>query len=555
MKIPKLFKKAAAFVMAAVTALSIMPATAFAAGDIGTISFSHTYDSNGNAMRYNSSANIGGYTAGGTGNYKYRIQIRDCVRKLIEYQTEDYPEEMIRTEQENLNRLYDVYTAKYGLINSRGNYLAFASDESYFLLCSLEVLDDEGNFKRKADMFTKRTIKPNREITSVETASEALALSIGEKARVDLPYMEQLTGKTQAELVQDLQGVIFKVPNCEPVSYVAADEYPIGFYKNVKLNDTDQEKMADIISTLSGVSVDDLLGKDDEVSEAKGDIEVTLSDDISYEEFKACMKQADDLIGGGSNYSENNLLNYSYVAVTYEEAIENYNLIASKDKFTGAYARLFCDYVGIILSIFPVFIAVAVCLKDRRAKMNELIYARKTSSFNLILTRYFSVIIAVMLPTIILAYISNSSVWGQYSGMSLDYLAPLKYTIGWLMPSVMISAAIGMFFTELTETPIAIAIQGLWWFIDINIGVSKLRGVHTLFELAPRHNVLGNTQTFLDEFNTLAANRLIMVGAALLLVIATVIIYEQKRRGELSGYKKIKTHIASLANRKSKSAA
>ena len=160
------------------------------------------------------------------------IQIRDCVRKLIEYQTEDYPEEMIRTEQENLNRLYDVYTAKYGLINSRGNDLAFASDESYFLLCSLEVLDDEGNFKRKADMFTKRTIKPHREVTSVETASEALALSIGEKARVDLPYMEQLTGKTQAELVQDLQGVIFKVPNCEHVSYVAADEYLSGNVRN-----------------------------------------------------------------------------------------------------------------------------------------------------------------------------------------------------------------------------------------------------------------------------------------------------------------------------------
>ena len=160
------------------------------------------------------------------------IQIRDCVRKLIEYQTEDYPEEMICTEQENLNRLYDVYTAKYGLINSRGNYLAFASDESYFLLCSLEVLDDEGNFTRKADMFTKRTIKPHREVTSVETASEALALSIGEKARVDLPYMEQLTGKTQAELVQDLQGVIFKVPNCEPVSYAAADEYLSGNVRN-----------------------------------------------------------------------------------------------------------------------------------------------------------------------------------------------------------------------------------------------------------------------------------------------------------------------------------
>lgn len=156
------------------------------------------------------------------------IQIRDCVRKLIEYQTEDYPEEMIRTEQENLNRLYDAFSQKYGLINSRGNYLAFASDESYFLLCSLEVLDDEGNFKRKADMFTKRTIKPHREVTSVETASEALALSIGEKALVDLPYMEQLTGKPQEELVQELQGVIFRIPASGPAKYVTADEYLSG---------------------------------------------------------------------------------------------------------------------------------------------------------------------------------------------------------------------------------------------------------------------------------------------------------------------------------------
>ena len=156
------------------------------------------------------------------------LEIRDSVRSLIEYQTNDYPEEVISTEQENLNRLYDAFTKKYGLINSRGNYLAFAADESYFLLCSLEVLDDEGNFKRKADMFTKRTIKPHREITSVETASEALALSIGEKARVDLSYMAKLTGKTQEEIVTELQGVIFRVPNTEPAQYVAADEYLSG---------------------------------------------------------------------------------------------------------------------------------------------------------------------------------------------------------------------------------------------------------------------------------------------------------------------------------------
>lgn len=156
------------------------------------------------------------------------LEIRDCVRKLIQYQTDDCPEEMIQTEQENLNRLYDAFTKKYGLINSRGNYLAFAADESYFLLCSLEVLDDEGKFKRKADMFTKRTIKPHREVTFVETASEALALSIGEKARVDLLYMARLTCKSEEEIIKELQGVIYKVPSSEPARYVTADEYLSG---------------------------------------------------------------------------------------------------------------------------------------------------------------------------------------------------------------------------------------------------------------------------------------------------------------------------------------
>ncbi len=156
------------------------------------------------------------------------VEIRDCVRKLIQYQTDDYPEEMIQTEQKKLNNLYDAFTKKYGLINSRGNYLAFAADESYFLLCSLEVLDDEGKFKKKADMFSKRTIKPHHEVTFVETASEALALSIGEKARVDLSYMARLTGRTQKEIIGELQGVIFKVPLSEPARYVTADEYLSG---------------------------------------------------------------------------------------------------------------------------------------------------------------------------------------------------------------------------------------------------------------------------------------------------------------------------------------
>ncbi len=137
------------------------------------------------------------------------IELRECVRRLIEYQTEGYPDEDIKAGQEKLNSLYDSFTRKYGLISSRGNKLAFSEDSSYCLLCSLEVLDEQGSLKRKADMFTKRTIRPHVAVTSVDTASEALAVSIAEKACVDLDYMAELSGKSPEELESELAGVIF----------------------------------------------------------------------------------------------------------------------------------------------------------------------------------------------------------------------------------------------------------------------------------------------------------------------------------------------------------
>ena len=142
------------------------------------------------------------------------IELRECVRRLIEYQTEGYPDEDIAAEQQKLNALYDSFTAKYGLINSRGNKLAFSEDSSYCLLCSLEVLDEQGNLKRKADMFTRRTIRPHVAVTSVDTASEALAVSISEKARVDMDYMAELSGKSPEELEKELAGVIYRDIRC-----------------------------------------------------------------------------------------------------------------------------------------------------------------------------------------------------------------------------------------------------------------------------------------------------------------------------------------------------
>jgi len=158
---------------------------------------------------------------------KGMVQLRDCVQKLIGQQMDGFvSDEAIHQTQQELNGLYDSFTEKYGLINARANNLAFSDDSSYFLLCSLEVLDEENNLKRKADIFTKRTIKPHEVITSVDTAAEALALSISEKACVDMEYMSQLSGKSQEELIDDLRGVIFLNPVYG--NWQTADEYLSG---------------------------------------------------------------------------------------------------------------------------------------------------------------------------------------------------------------------------------------------------------------------------------------------------------------------------------------
>ena len=164
---------------------------------------------------------------------KGMIAIRNSVRTLIELQTEDYPDSEIKTEQERLNRLYDTFSGKYGLINSRANTSAFSQDSSFSLLSALEIIGEDGELERKADMFSKRTIKPHTPVTSVDTASEALAVSLGEKATIDMDYMMELSGKSENEIFEDLKGVIFLNPlyeygNSYEPKYLMADEYLSG---------------------------------------------------------------------------------------------------------------------------------------------------------------------------------------------------------------------------------------------------------------------------------------------------------------------------------------
>lgn len=194
--------------------------------------FSYTVVDGDVYFRENSRMNKVDLSLTAANRVKGMIEIRDCLKTLIEYQTEDYPDNEIKEQQEKLNKVYDAFTAKYGLINSRGNNMAFSADSSYFLLCSLEVLNDNRELERKSDIFTKRTIGAKKEIKSVDTASEALAVSIGEKARIDMELMSQLTGKTEQELFEDLKGVIFLNPLFNEVNsqnkYLTADEYLSG---------------------------------------------------------------------------------------------------------------------------------------------------------------------------------------------------------------------------------------------------------------------------------------------------------------------------------------
>ena len=194
--------------------------------------FSYTTVDNKIYFRENSRMTPVDISATAENRIKGMIRIRDCVKRLIELQTEDYPDSEIKAEQERLNNLYDDFFKKYGLINSRANNSAFSSDSSYYLLCSLEVIGDNGELKRKADMFTKRTIKPHIKVTAVDTASEALAVSIGEKAKIDMDYMVKLTGKSEPVIYDELRGVIFLNPQHnddeKKEKYITADEYLSG---------------------------------------------------------------------------------------------------------------------------------------------------------------------------------------------------------------------------------------------------------------------------------------------------------------------------------------
>lgn len=315
--------------------------------------------------------------------------------------------------------------------------------------------------------------------------------------------------------------------------------YPIGFYKGVVLNEEKQSKMFDIMLELTGLGEEKLQKTLDDIRNvpygAQAQIDLTVAEDISYEKFLDLMKEADELLGGGSRYKESSVALNAYVPMTYEEALDEYNEITQNGRLSGANARLFCDYMGIELAIIPVFLAVTRALRDKRAKASQIIYARRAGSASIIMSRYWSIVVMIMLPVLIIAaYLTVQCLYyTSGEGLAVDGLAFFKYSIGWLLPAVMISSAVGILLTELTETAIAIIVMGVWWIISLYMTNSNIGGEYG-WNLIPRHNTLGNYQIFHDNFKMLVINRLSYALLAVLLAAATVFIYELKRRGRLN---------------------
>ena len=343
--------------------------------------------------------------------------------------------------------------------------------------------------------------------------------------------------------------------------------YPLGYYKAITLSGDEQKQVLGILCEITGLKEEELknlpddyfpavtgtiisfdamnVDKDGNLNMEMGSGTDTKSEDnkyahfvaqVTYEHFKELMRKMEAIIGEkGSQYSPEMMLTYFGMSeMTYEEALEEYNQTINQDKVTGGFARLFCDYMGLALGVYPVFLVVIIWMKDRMSNVIELIYSRKVSSIKLVLSRYLAVITMVLIPVLLLSLESLVLLmsFGAKNGIQVDCFAYIKYIVWWLLPEVMVVCAIGMFFTLLTDSPIAIVFQFLWWMVDK--GVTGLSGDTKLTTLMIRHNTLRGYETIQEDLQIICMNRLLMAGIWILFVILSIWVLTSKRKGKIN---------------------
>ena len=336
------------------------------------------------------------------------------------------------------------------------------------------------------------------------------------------------------------------------IYYEHFETYPVGFAKSVSLSEKEWAELEEILLETTGLSKE-MIGADIEEHFKEHNPETNYmayvteaKEGLTYQQFLKSMERVAEILGPGSDFTEDRMKASVELPMDYEGAVKAYENLVKKDGYTGGYLRLFCDYMGIILGILPIFVVATRILRDKRAQMQELVFVRKVSSVMLVAARYAAMVTMMMIPVILLslAPMIDCMSFTKGSGIRLDYFAFLKYDFGWLLPELMIVTAVGFLITEWTESALAVLVQGACWFASLQIGVNSMSGGQYGWNLMPRHNTELNYAGFADGFGQLFLNRVLYAGLAVLFVSVTVWVYEKKRKGHLRRNGKI------LRNRK-----
>lgn len=318
--------------------------------------------------------------------------------------------------------------------------------------------------------------------------------------------------------------------------------YPVGYTKYVTPSEDEKAEIADIIRETTGLENEQQIADSIEAfyaayaadGAASAPYFVEPLEDLTYDTFLEKMARVAEILGPGSDFTEDRMRGSTTVPLDYEGAKEAYAELVEKDGYTGGYARLFCDYMGVAAGILPVFPAVTRMLRDRRAGVQELLYVKKASSAAVILSRYAALVILAMAPVVILSLLPMADcIAAQGGAIRLDYLAFLKYDLGWLLPTILFVLAVGVFFTELTDSALGVLIQTVIWFGALMQSMSRMQGGAYGWNLIPRHNTQMNYGLFAEGFSQLVKNRVLYTVLALVLTGLTILVYEVKRKGRL----------------------
>lgn len=322
--------------------------------------------------------------------------------------------------------------------------------------------------------------------------------------------------------------------------------YPWGFGKRVHTNDGESHKIALILEKITGIDAAELEKEQkkyaDEFSDGYSYLEFPglfnyeINPELSFDDFCTLMYEVDDILGGGSSYSEENLFyDFGLEPMAYEDIMKEFDDFEYKDRITNGYARLHCDYYSIFLILFTVFVTALFMTADRRSHMEQLIDSRRISSLKLVMTRFAALSFMMFLPLMFMALWAHLLVIKFYPGYELDHFAMYKYTFVWLLPSVLAGTGIAMLLTELFSGVAAVLIQSALWYIMTMMG--SLSGSIGRFDLVIRHNTNMERQYFMDQLDVFIFNRCFYTVFSVVCVLIAAFVFDLKREGRFNGFR------------------